>query len=147
MNYLAFDLGAESGRTILGKIDNETISLEEIHRFSNVPKLEDGHLRWDVKKIFQEIKTSLEKIDKKNTPFSGLSVDAWGVDFGLLDDQGALVANPICYRDAYTKGIMEKVFEKISKQEIYNITGIQFLPINSLYQLFAQVLKDPKNLQ
>jgi rhamnulokinase len=134
--YLAVDLGAESGRVVLGRFDGRRVSLEEVHRFPNVPvRLPDG-LHWDVLRILCEIKEGLAKAGRK-ARIEGVGVDSWGVDFGLLDRDGALVSNPYHHRDARTEGMMEEAFGRVPKEEIYNTTGIQFLPINTIYQLLA----------
>jgi rhamnulokinase len=133
--YLAVDLGAESGRVVLGRFDGGRVSLEEIHRFPNTPvRLPDG-LHWDVLRIISEIKDGLAKAVREE--IEGIGIDSWGVDFGLLDREGALVSNPYHHRDARTEGMMEEAFGLVGKEEIYQTTGIQFLPINTLYQLLA----------
>lgn len=134
--YLAVDLGAESGRVVLGRFDGGRVSLEEVHRFPNAPvKLPDG-LHWDVLRIFGEIKDGVAKA-VQGREIEGIGVDSWGVDFGLLDRDGALVSNPYHHRDARTEGMIEEAFGSVPKEEIYDLTGIQFLPINTLYQLLA----------
>src|SRR5215216_2924533 len=134
--YLAVDLGAESGRVVLGRFDGGRVSLEEVHRFPNTSvRLPDG-LHWDVLRFLSEIKDGLAKAMRKEE-IEGIGIDSWGVDFGLLDGEGALVSNPYHHRDARTEGMMEEAFGLVPKEEIYQITGIQFLPINTLYQLLA----------
>ena len=134
--YLAVDLGAESGRVVLGRFDGERVSLEEVQRFPNTPvRLPDG-LHWDVLRILSEIKDGLAKAVREEE-IEGVGIDSWGVDFGLVDREGALVSNPYHHRDARTEGMMEEAFGLVSKEEIYRTTGIQFLPINTLYQLLA----------
>ena len=134
--YLAVDLGAESGRVVLGRFDGGRVWLEEVHRFPNMPvRLPDG-LHWDVLRILCEIKAGLAKAMRQEK-IEGIGIDSWGVDFGLLDGEGALVSNPYHHRDARTEGMMEKAFGLVPKEEIYQTTGIQFLPINTLYQLLA----------
>ncbi len=134
--YLAVDLGAESGRVVLGRFDGGRVSLEEIHRFPNTPvRLPDG-LHWDVLRILSEIKDGLAKAVREEE-IEGIGIDSWGVDFGLLDGEGALVSNPYHHRDARTEGMMDEAFRLVGKEEIYRTTGIQFLPINTLYQLLA----------
>jgi rhamnulokinase len=134
--YLAVDLGAESGRIVFGRFDGGRVSLEEIHRFPNTPvRLPDG-LHWDVLRILSEIKDGLAKAMRKEE-IEGIGIDSWGVDFGLLDGEGALVSNPYHHRDARTEGMMDEAFGLVGKEEIYRTTGIQFLPINTLYQLLA----------
>src|ERR687890_2837358 len=134
--YLAVDLGAESGRVVLGRFDGAHVSLVEVHRFPNTPvKLSDG-LHWDVMRILSEIKDGLAKAVGKEE-IEGIGIDSWGVDFGLLDGEGALVSNPYHHRDSRTEGMLEEAFGLVPKKEIYGTTGIQFLPINTIYQLLA----------
>ena len=136
-SFLALDLGAESGRAMLGRFDGERMSIEEIHRFPNTPvKLVDG-MHWDVLRIFAEVKEGLKKATGEAGRIESLGVDSWGVDFGLLDRSGSLVSNPYYYRDPRTEGTEERAFERMPKAEIYGTTGIQFMPINTLNQLLA----------
>jgi rhamnulokinase len=139
MNYLAFDLGAESGRAILGEIANGRIALRELHRFPNRMVSWHGHLYWDILRLFAEIQQALQLAGRERHELAGIGVDTWGVDFGLLDRDGALLANPVAYRDLRTDGMMEKVFAKMPREEIYRHTGIQLMQINSLFQLYALV--------
>jgi rhamnulokinase len=135
--FLALDLGAESGRAVLGCFDGERISLDEVHRFPNVPvKLVDG-MHWDALRIFTEVKEGLKKAVAGAGRVDSLGVDSWGVDFGLLDRDGSLVSNPYYYRDPRTEGTEERALERMSREEIYGTTGIQFMPINTLNQLIA----------
>lgn len=134
--YLAVDLGAESGRAVLGRFDGERVALEEVHRFPNVPVwLPDG-LHWNVLRILAEVKEGMAKAAREGG-IEGVGVDSWGVDFGLLDRDGALVSNPYHHRDSRTEGMMEEAFGLVPRAEIYRMTGIQFLRINTLYQLLA----------
>ena len=133
--FLAVDLGAESGRVFLGRFDGGRVSLEELHRFPNVPvRVADG-LHWDVLRLFGETERGLGRAAGRGVRSVG--VDAWGVDFALLDREGALVSNPYHYRDARTAGMMEEAGRRVPREEIYRITGIQFIPLNTLYQLLA----------
>ncbi len=137
VDYLAVDLGAESGRAVLGAFDGERVSLREVHRFQNAPvRLPDG-LHWDVLRIFDEVKNGLVAAAEESQDLASVGVDTWGVDFGLLDRAGALVANPYHYRDGRTDGMVELAAERVPRAEIYRTTGIQFMPINTLYQLLA----------
>lgn len=141
-SYIAVDLGAGSGRVFLCDLACE-FRLEEIHRFSYPPREEKGHLRWDFAKILGEIKFGLKKAGEHAKSLGkevySIGVDSWGVDYGLLDAHGDLLANPVCYRDARTNGMMERVFaEKISRARIFEKTGIQFLNFNTIFQLFAE---------
>jgi rhamnulokinase len=147
MNYLAFDLGAESGRAILGQVENGRISLRELHRFPNRMVPLHGHLYWDILHLFAEIQHALALAGREKIALAGIGVDTWGVDFGLLDRDGALLANPVAYRDHRTDGMMEKVFAKMPREEIYRLTGIQFMPINTLYQLYSLVASNSPLLQ
>ena len=133
---LAFDFGASSGRAIIGRFDGENIRLEEIHRFSNDPVQIGGTLYWDVLRLFYEIKQGLTKA-KLAGGFDSVGIDTWGVDFGLLDEFGCLVENPVHYRDLRTSGMIEEVFKTVPKEELYERTGIQFMELNTLFQLVS----------
>jgi rhamnulokinase len=135
--FVAVDLGAESGRAVLGRFDGERMALEEVHRFPNTPlRLPDG-LHWDVLRIVGEVKDGLAKAARNAGRIESLGVDSWGVDFALLDRDGSLISNPYHYRDPRTEGMEERAFDRMPREEIYEVTGIQFLPINTLYQLLA----------
>jgi rhamnulokinase len=135
--FVAVDLGAESGRAVLGRFEGERMALGEVHRFPNRPvRLPDG-LHWDVLRIIGEVKEGLAKAARSAGRIESLGVDAWGVDFALLDRDGSLISNPYHYRDPRTGGMDERAFDRMPKEEIYGVTGIQFLPINTLYQLLA----------
>jgi len=139
--YIAVDLGAESGRVMLGSVSTKKLILEEVHRFGNGPIEDNGSLRWDFNRLLTEIKAGISKAVKAaGTQVWGIGVDSWGVDFGLLDVDGRLIENPYHYRDSQTNGMMDKAFELMSKREIYENTGIQFLQFNSVYQLLAMRL-------
>lgn len=133
---LAFDFGASSGRAILGIFDGKTIQTEEVHRFTNDPVIVNGTMYWDVLRLFFEIKQSLLKA-KVYGKLDSIGIDTWGVDFGLLDKDGALLENPVHYRDSRTIGMLEKSFGKIDKDEFYQITGNQFMEINTAFQLLT----------
>jgi len=140
-NYIAVDLGAESGRVMLGRIANGRLTLEQIHRFSNGPMREQGPLRWDFARLLAEIKTGIAKAAKTaGGKVKGIGVDTWGVDFGLLGSDGKLLENPYHYRDSRTNGMMDRAFGIMPKRRIYENTGIQFMQLNSLYQLLAMRL-------
>ncbi len=133
--YLAFDFGAESGRAVLAELHSGTLTTRELHRFRNEPVDENGSLRWDVERLWSEVRKALSSLGA--VKLSGIGVDAWGVDYALLGQRGQLLEKPYHYRDRRTDGVMEEVFRRVSKEEIYRITGIQFMPINTLYQLYA----------
>ncbi|GHT80571.1 L-fuculose kinase [Bacteroidia bacterium] len=139
MNYLAIDLGAGSGRAIVGTIENGQIRLDEVHRFSNKPVKLGGTLYWNFLSLYDNILQGIQAAVKKGYQLQGLAVDTWGVDFGLLDKQGNLLGNPVCYRDNRTNGMPALVAELVSEAEMYRHTGIQQLAINSIYQLFSLV--------
>ncbi|RPI05526.1 MAG: rhamnulokinase [Ignavibacteriae bacterium] len=136
--YLAFDFGAESGRAIIGIFDGGSLHIEEIHRFQNRQTKILGHLRWDVLALFEEMKTGLKlAVQKGHSDIESIGIDTWGVDFGFVGNDNALLGFPYCYRDVRTNGIMEKAFKKISRKELYGITGIQFMQFNSVFQLYS----------
>jgi rhamnulokinase len=139
--FLAFDLGAESGRAVVGLLEGDRLRLEEVHRFPNGPvRLPDG-LHWDVLRLWTEIKRGLAlAVQKHGADLAGVGLDTWGVDFGLLDRDGALVSNPYHYRDSRTDGMLDEAFRRVPRQEIFEQTGIQFMQLNSLYQLLAMVV-------
>jgi rhamnulokinase len=143
-SYLAFDLGAESGRAVLAHLRSGVITTEEVHRFANEPVEYSGGLHWDVPRLWLELRKALSQLQVKE--LAGIGVDAWGVDYALLGERGQLLENPYHYRDKRTQGVMDQVFRKISKEEIYRQTGIQFMQINTLYQLFAAKRDTPKLL-
>jgi rhamnulokinase len=137
-DLLAFDLGAESGRALLGRVDGDRLTLAAVHRFPNIPVRLPGGLHWNVLQLWQEIKQGIALAHQQaGHRLSSIGLDTWGVDFGLLDRTGALVGNPYHYRDSRTDGIMEAAFARVPRAEIFAQTGIQFMPINTLYQLVA----------
>jgi rhamnulokinase len=146
-DYLALDLGAESGRGLLGKFDGERLTLDEVHRFANGPVRMLDTLHWDLPRLFDEIKTALRKVSATNRGLDGVGVDTWGVDFGLIGRGDTLLGNPVHYRDARTDGMLEAAFRRVGRERIYEITGLQFLPFNTLYQLLAMRLSDSPLLE
>ncbi len=143
--YLAFDFGAESGRAVLAHLQSGILTTEEVHRFPNEPVVYGGSLHWDVPRLWLEMRKALAKLSE--VELAGIGVDAWGVDYALLGEGGELLENPYHYRDGRTEGVMEAVLGRMGKEEIYNATGIQFMPINTLYQLVAAQRRSPKLLQ
>ena len=139
--FLAFDLGAESGRAMLGTLKSGVLSVRELHRFPNEPVRQNGSLQWDILHLWREMQRALELNGK--TRLESVGVDSWGVDYALIGERGKLLGNPYHYRDRRTNGAMEAVFERVSRDRIYAITGIQFLPINTLYQLYAACQQTP----
>ena len=141
MRFIAADFGAGSGRVIVGTwlTASKTIELEEIHRFGNEQKMMDGHLRWDFDALFNELKTGLKKaFAKYGDEIKSIGIDTWGVDYGLLDKEGRLIANPICYRDDRTKGMMDAAFQKLPKEEFFQHAANQFMEINTAFQLMSE---------
>ncbi len=137
--HLAVDLGAESGRVVAGWYDAERLSLEEVHRFPNVPQEIDGHLHWDIEGLFKEICEGLSKAGKRfGENVRTVGVDTWGVDYGLLDADGNLLKQPYCYRDGRTDGVIEEVFGAIPRDQLYMETGIQIMFLNTIFQLAAE---------
>jgi rhamnulokinase len=134
-DYLAFDLGAESGRAMLGRLRSGVLDLQEIYRFPNQPIRHNGSLRWDMNAIRTEMGCGLDLL--RGGSLTAIGIDTWGVDYALIDEHGELVEEPYHYRDARTNGMMEAVFARVPRETIYAITGIQFLPFNTLYQLYA----------
>jgi len=137
--FLALDLGAESGRGVLGTLDGDKLRLEEVARFGNTPVNVLGALHWDALGIFRHIKDVLAACGRAGGALDGVGVDTWGVDFALLGSDGELLGNPYYYRDARTSGMFEQAFKLVPRDEIFRRTGIQFMEINTLYQLLAMV--------
>ena len=139
--YIAIDLGAGSGRVFLAGLDADAMLLEQVHRFQYPPIEVDEHLRWDLPEIFDQIKAGLRtagvRARELERTIDGVGVDSWGVDYGLIDEHGDLIELPVCYRDERTQGVMEQVFARVSREEIFERTGIQFMPFNTLFQLFV----------
>jgi rhamnulokinase len=141
-NYLAVDIGAESGRMIVGTREENHLTLTETHRFANGPVRLPGGLHWDILRLWSEIKIGIGiSAARFNKSLDSIGIDTWGVDFALLDSQGALVSNPWHYRDARTDGMLEEAFRRMPRAEIFANTGIQFMQLNSLYQLLAMSLQ------
>ena len=139
--YLAFDLGAESGRAILGTLTSERLKLEELHRFPNTPVRVLSSLYWDTLRLWHEIQEGLRMAGReRRLALDGIGVDTWGVDFALLAADGALVENPRHYRDSRTNGVLDEVFKIVPREDVFAQTGIQFMQINTLYQLYAMRL-------
>jgi rhamnulokinase len=137
---LAFDLGAESGRSVAGVLDGGRLEIRELSRFPNPMTSVRGHLHWDVLHLLREIERGLEACASEVTgDLAGLAVDTWGVDYGLLGANGDLLGFPYVYRDRRIEGAMEGVFERVPRERVYELTGIQVMPINTLYQLYAMV--------
>lgn len=146
--YFAADLGATSGRTILGSIEGGRLSTEVLTRFPNKLIQTGGHFYWDIYALYNEIVGGLKAAAEKNVEIAGIGIDTWGCDFAFVGDDGALLRNPMAYRDPHTAGIQPKYFaECVSKDEVYERTGIQFMDFNSLFQLYAMRKADNSALK
>ena len=142
--YLAIDLGAESGRVMAGIFDGQHIRLEELHRFSNGPVNVADTLRWDLLRLWSQIQIGLQKAAARfGQGIVSVGVDTWGVDFVLLSKTGEMLGQPYHYRDARTRGVMEQTFQRVPRAEVFASTGLQFMEINSLYQLLAMNQSNP----
>lgn len=148
-HYIAFDLGAESARAIVGSLEDGRIQFEELHRFPSRNIEVQGRRYWDILYIFAEMQEALAKFARQFGPAcAGIGVDTWGVDFGILGESGELLQNPVTYRDHRTDGIIERAFaEVIPAEELYGRTGIQFLQFNSIFQLWALSQTAPEVLR
>lgn len=139
--FLALDMGAESGRGVVGALDADAgrVTLREVHRFANEPVRLHDTLYWDLPRLHAEQVAAITRAVAAGdgAPLSGVGVDTWGVDFGLIGDNGALVGLPVHYRDARTNGMMDKVFARVPRPDVFAQTGIQMMPINTLFQLAA----------
>jgi rhamnulokinase len=141
-NFAAIDLGAESGRVILGTVCDDKLELTDLHRFPNGPIRTGDELHWDVLRLWSEMKQGVGMAAQRASGLRGIGIDTWGVDFGLLARGNALLGNPFHYRDARTNGILDKAFGIVSRKEIFEHTGIQFMQFNSIFQLLAMKLSN-----
>ena len=135
-HVVAVDLGASSGRVSKVGYEGETFKVEEVHRFSNVPVWVGGSLQWDINSIWAEVSRGVDEASKGAL---SIGVDTWGVDFALLDSEGSLLGNPFHYWDERTAGMMDWVFERVPRREIFERTGNQFISLNTLYQIASLV--------
>ena len=137
--YLAFDLGAESGRAVLGSLANGKLTVDELHRFPNTPVRVLGGLYWDTLRLWHEIEYGIRiAVHDHRLALDGIGIDTWGVDYGLVGPDRGLCANPRHYRDARNNGMMERVFAVVPRDQVFEYTGVQFMQINTLYQLYAE---------
>ena len=133
----AVDLGASSGRVMVGRVGDGTLELVEVNRFANDPVLIRGTLHWDILALYRGLLTGLRAAGRQAGPLASVGIDSWAVDYGLLDESGAMVENPIHYRDGRTEGVMERVLQDLPRRHLYEVTGLQLLPFNTLFQLVA----------
>jgi rhamnulokinase len=144
MNMLAIDIGNSHGRVMIGKFDGTRIQLEEVHTFLNGGERVNNNFYWDILRLFAEIKTGIKKaVQSTDNKITSIGIDTWGLDYGLLDRQKNLIGFPYNYRDNRTRNLYNKIFKIISKKEIYRQTGIQFMEINTLVQLYADLCYRP----
>lgn len=136
-SFLAFDLGATSGRTILGTLDNGRIHLKELTRFPNQILQIGSHFHWNIYSLFEHLKAGLMAAKEESVEITSIGIDTWGVDFVMLADDGSILGAPYAYRDPHTVGAPEEFFKIVPREKVYELTGIQVMNFNSLYQLFA----------
>lgn len=135
MNFFAIDLGATSGRTILGTLKDERLTQRELTRFQSPIIQTCGHWHWDLLSLYREILEGLKLVAREGIAIQSIGIDTWGCDFALFGKDGGLLRQPYCYRDPHTEGAMEALFERMPREQVYEKTGIQFMPFNSLFQL------------
>ena len=147
-HFLAFDIGASSGRAILGSLNNKKLELTEIHRFENQMQFINGHHHWNIFSLFNELKTGLKKcIEDHQIQPESIGVDTWGVDFAHINKEGMIISLPFAYRDSRTETSIEDLCKLIPKEELYEKTGIQFMQFNTLFQLFSMVKENSSLLE
>lgn len=145
--YLAIDFGGGSGRVMAGSISGNTLKMEEVYRFSNRQIRMGGHVYWDFLYLFQEMKNGIKQAVQRGYEIKSIGIDTWGVDFGLIDENGNLLGNPVCYRDSRTEGLPDELFKGQAMTDHYAEAGIQVMPINSLYQLYSMKKNNDAALQ
>ena len=136
--FAAVDIGASGGRVMAGTVDGDRVELEAVHRFGNAAAEIDGHLRWDLEGLYEQVLVGLTELARRHPDVVSIGIDTWAVDYGLLDAEGTLLAPPIAYRDGRTESVIAEVHAKVDPAELYATTGLQFLPFNTLYQLAAE---------
>src|SRR5271170_7153987 len=139
-------MGAESGRVMVATLGSSGVLLHEVHRFSNGPVKAGKTIYWDILRLWNEIQAGITRAVADHSGISGIGIDTWGVDFGLLDQNGELITNPVHYRDARTSGMPEKFFARMPREKVYGITGIQTMALNTLFQLLALAQNSPQTL-
>lgn len=145
--YLAVDIGASSGRHILGHLENGRIELEEVYRFENGMDKKDGHLCWNIPRLFEEIKAGLKACKAAGKVPKSMGIDTWAVDYVLLDGENRILGNTYGYRDGRTKGMDKEVYRIIPEDALYARTGIQKQIFNTIYQLMAVKQQEPENME
>lgn len=147
VKMLAIDLGASSGRGIVGELENGKLTLKEVHRFSNDTVILNGRMHWDILRIFHEIKQAISKTLLNGDEIRTVGIDTWGVDYALLDANGRMLSNPVHYRDVRTEGVQEYMQKFIPLDELYSIAGIQHMNFNTLFQLACELRDDPEKMK
>ena len=138
-SFLAFDCGATSGRAVLATFADGAFDMKEVDRFpSGIIEL-NGKYYWDILAIYDHFRKCLAQLGREGVRFDSIGIDTWGVDFGFVADDGTLVGNPRAYRDPYTDGIPEEVFQVVSRKDLYGATGIQIMNFNSIFQLYLLI--------
>ena len=145
--YLAVDIGASSGRHILGHVENGKITYEEVYRFENSLEKRDGHLCWNIDRLFEEIVNGIAKCKEIGKIPVSMGIDTWGVDFVLLDGNDKVLGDTVAYRDSRTEGIDKELYKVIPEKELYARTGIQKALFNSVYQLYAIKKEHPEYIE
>ncbi len=145
LKMLGIDLGASSGRGIIGSFDGGKITLRENHRFTNDPVIQNGRFSWDILRIFHEIKNSIRQSVLDGDNIASVGIDTWGVDYGFIDRNGYLLSNPVHYRDTRTEGIPEEINSILPLSELYAKTGIQSMNFNTVYQLYVHMKQNPEH--
>ena len=135
-HFFAVDLGATSGRTIVGTLSDDGLTLREITRFQNPIITLRGHCYWDIYALYREIIEGLTAVAHEGIAIRSIGIDTWGVDFALIGADGDLLRNPYSYRDPHTEGVMDDYFRAVPRERVYDLTGIQFMNFNSLFQLY-----------
>ncbi len=146
-SFLGLDLGASNGRAVIGRLERERLIVTELHRFPNEMVEIHGHLFWDIARLYQEVKTAIKLCSQSGDKLDGIAIDTWGVDFGLIGPDGVLLGLPYAYRDSRTDGAPEEFFVKMPRERLYQLTGIQVMPINSIFQLLAMKRDDSPALK
>ncbi|MCX6238568.1 MAG: rhamnulokinase [Bacteroidia bacterium] len=146
-SFLAFDIGATSGRSILGTLDNDRLQMKELTRFPNQMLQIGNHFHWNIYSLFEHLKAGLVASKKEGVKISSIGIDTWGVDFALIAKDGSVLGAPYAYRDPHTDGMPEKYFGIVPRKKVYDLTGIQVMNFNSLYQLFALKQADSSLLE
>lgn len=145
--FLAFDIGATSGRSVVGTIENNKLKFEELTRFSNNILNIHGKRYWNIYSLYEELKNSLQRAREEGITIDSIGIDTWGVDFVFLSREDTILELPRSYRDSYTEGIPERLFKSIPREELYELTGIQIMDFNTLFQLYAVLQQDSSVLE